>query len=1501
MKIKAFILLTILGLTVTIQAQVEISSTGTGSPYILDVPAIFPLRSGVQVTFKANVINPSPATINVTSTGIKTIKKEGGTVDLVSGDIKAGQVVNLVYDGTNWQMLSPSGNSPTSGSVAGSGTQNFVTKWNNPAGTTIGNSSIFDNGSTVGIFDATPAGELHIFKNSGPRIVLDGDGGNVNGSTMLDFTTSGNSSATSFVGSSTGWQFRTFTGTYSTVARQNDFQLRYYDGSAFNNVLYFDYTGNVGLNTLNPSSKLHVKGSQDNNQLIVQGFTTQTTPLVLLQNSAGTELMRIHSDDPSNLFIGQEAGSGNNAVGGGINNTFLGQSVGWLNTTGTNNTVIGQNSLFSNTTGSSNTVIGVQSLGGNTTGSSNIAIGVQALQANSTGSNNDAVGTFALYGNTKGSFNEAMGFEALNGNTTGSYNIAIGRDALQSQTFANGGIVWNSENIAIGAFALNANQPTNTSNGSFNTALGTAALTSNTNGYNNTATGWHSLYSNTTGIQNTANGLSSLYYSQTGNNNTVMGYSAGLGVSGSSYSNNSIFGASAGSILTTGSNNTLLGFNAGNLITTGSNNIVLGNNISAASATGNNQLSIGNMIYGINLSGTGTSVSNGSIGIGLNNPQAKLHAAGPIQTGIPLGGLGGAAASTGAIVFNSAATAQTVTIQSGNTTVTYSMILPATQGAANTFLQNNGSGNLTWATIAGTLNGGTTNYLPKWSSATSLSSTSLVYDNGTNVGIGLNAPASTLHSSGQIRTGIPSAGLGGATATTGSLLFYNSGNGNTVNIQSGVTTLTYSLTLPTAAPAVSNSALIGSTAGTLSWAAPGATGAGLPAGTSGQTLRHDGTNWIANSFLFNNGSNVGIGTATPAARLHVFSGPTGTGLVAIEGSSTANGSELEFISLGNGATALNNTGMKGYRLWTYGDAYSTANLQNDYRFSYVNGTGHTPIFNIDNSGKVGVGLSTLSVDPINTLDVGGGAVVGNSWAATYTAPSSGMLVEGNVGIGATAPANKLVVDVANNDVMKIVRDNTSVVTHTAYLLFANRYGSGENVLARIGITDGGTNKGDLLFETKTNTSFPNSVTTEKMRILGNGYVGIGTSTPVELLNLSSIDSDIDQETYSTTESSSVHLNRARGTVTAPASVVSGDYFGGIGFKGYNGSFLEGAVIEGVVDGTPSATSMPGRLEFMTTPIGSTTSLTRMTVKNNGFVGIGTSPSYPFHVLTSTTGYLAYFDCNSPTGGTALRASTDLNPATGTGDRYGVYANAWYGQSSNYGLYGYGYGGVTSYGVYGTSGGATTNWSGYFSGNAEVTGQMGIGMTNTVPTFGLDVKFNGGTYISEFENTSTGVGADGIKITVGNALPDATAFYIGCYANAGSNLDGGIRGDAAGGVTFSSLSDGRLKQNIIDFTNALSLIDKIQPREYEFIKNPGKRQIGFIAQELQKIYPSAVSGSPEDDVKTSPMMIDYSKLTPLLTGGIKELHEIVKTQDQKIKTLEQQIEELKRAVEQLQKK
>jgi len=62
-------------------------------------------RTGMQITFTANTATDGDATLNVNGLGAKAILKMHDQA-LVSGDIEAGQVVQVVYDGTQFQMTS---------------------------------------------------------------------------------------------------------------------------------------------------------------------------------------------------------------------------------------------------------------------------------------------------------------------------------------------------------------------------------------------------------------------------------------------------------------------------------------------------------------------------------------------------------------------------------------------------------------------------------------------------------------------------------------------------------------------------------------------------------------------------------------------------------------------------------------------------------------------------------------------------------------------------------------------------------------------------------------------------------------------------------------------------------------------------------------------------------------------------------------------------------------------------------------------------------------------------------------------------------------------------------------------------------------------------------------------------------------------------------------------------------------------------------------------------
>ncbi|MBL4775616.1 MAG: hypothetical protein JKY87_06135, partial [Mariprofundus sp.] len=79
--------------------------------------------------------------------------------------------------------------------------------------------------------------------------------------------------------------------------------------------------------------------------------------------------------------------------------------------------------------GNANTKVGANALTANTSGTDNTANGKSALEFNTIGSNNTANGARALQRNTSGTSNTANGLNALTLNTTGNNNTAIGQDS----------------------------------------------------------------------------------------------------------------------------------------------------------------------------------------------------------------------------------------------------------------------------------------------------------------------------------------------------------------------------------------------------------------------------------------------------------------------------------------------------------------------------------------------------------------------------------------------------------------------------------------------------------------------------------------------------------------------------------------------------------------------------------------------------------------------------------------------------------------------------------------------------------------------------------------------------------------------------------------------------------------------------------------------------------------------------------------------------------------
>ncbi len=127
-------------------------------------------------------------------------------------------------------------------------------------------------------------------------------------------------------------------------------------------------------------------------------------------------------------------------------------------------------------------------------------------------------------------------------------------------------------------------------------------------------------------------------------------------------------------------------------------------------------------------------------------------------------------------------------------------------------------------------------------------------------------------------------------------------------------------------------------------------------------------------------------------------------------------------------------------------------------------------------------------------------------------------------------------------------------------------------------------------------------------------LGIGTETPSYRFHLmsdtaSAAEIGVTQINNDTaTDGANVRMLRARGTKASPAIVQDGDALGVITFHGYDGTdyATNAAQIWAQADGTPAENDMPGRILLRTTPAGSASPVTRVTIKSDGNTGIGTT-------------------------------------------------------------------------------------------------------------------------------------------------------------------------------------------------------------------------------------------------------------------------------------------------------
>ena len=123
------------------------------------------------------------------------------------------------------------------------------------------------------------------------------------------------------------------------------------------------------------------------------------------------------------------------------------------------------------------------------------------------------------------------------------------------------------------------------------------------------------------------------------------------------------------------------------------------------------------------------------------------------------------------------------------------------------------------------------------------------------------------------------------------------------------------------------------------------------------------------------------------------------------------------------------------------------------------------------------------------------------------------------------------------------------------------------------------------------------------------------------------------------------------------------------------------------------------------------------------------------------------------------------------------------------------------------------------------------------------------------------------------------------------------GTAYAGDSWTTISDKRVKKDIKDIPYGLDEINKLEPKIFTrydgdfddegnvVLDGDGKKQIGFIAQEIKEVVPEMIANQNQDLTEGFYVM-DDGKLTSVLVKAVQEL-------SQKNEALEKRIEELEK--------
>ena len=449
---------------------------------------------------------------------------------------------------------------------------------------------------------------------------------------------------------------------------------------------------------------------------------------------------------------------------------------------------------------------------------------------------------------------------------------------------------------------------------------------------------------------------------------------------------------------------------------------------------------------------------------------------------------------------------------------------------------------------------------------------------------------------------------------------------------------------------------------------------------------------------------------------------------------------------------------------------------------------------------------------------------------------------------------------------------------------------------------------------------------ERARINGDGKLLIGTDTPrqIDTGNFQlQIEGTAQESGFSTTRNtdgvsgSNIRLVKTRSTTVGGFDAVAeGDSLGVLSWWGTDGTTcVEGAYISSNVDGLVDVDSVPGRLGFGTTAVGDQGPTERLSITNDGRVGVN----------MGTTNYLGLFQVRHDIDYSAAGVDFD-NEGSATlclsnqllaGDNVPISSACLLFAGRN------GNGSTFRAAITGSS-----DLKFYVGENLNLNDDPGfrwdgtnllIGDTqtnvpgNTINALVTRVNNVKGARIRVLNDTQLDINSGDLLVFNSTSTEGGNTIrtsYIGNWQSSNGTLagkpcgvlmlcrydnttqfiypdiNGLIRtstsqnniGLQQGTVIGDQTSDVRLKKSIESCTYGLNEIKKLETIFYKFDSSseegPVPRRIGFSAQQTKQIIPEAVyeTGEILNEEEEPKLAMQYVQIIPVLVNAIKELEQ-----------------------------